>query len=467
MEICMQMGGLLERYGMEKTCQMISDAGFTAVEKEKMDVTFNPVNGEEATTVSVYVGSYVKEEQIPAAPVKETDEDLVYTFLFWSLDGETAYDFNTVVTEAVTLTAVYTTKPVFAVTMGEMVVNVVEGGKVERPADPVKESSVEFDYTFEGWYLGETKWDFDNDTVTEDLTLTAKYTETKRKYTITFNVTGNDAVTLDPVVLEYGETYDLTNLLDGVDVSKHTYAITSGGVAVSAITVLSDVTVDVTFKAKVYYTVTINGVEYQIEVGEKLDRPADPSKDSTAEFDYIFDGWYNGDEKWDFAKDTVTGALNLVAKYKETKRKYIISFNVMGLDNLSLGAVEVEYGQVFDLSKILEGVDLSGYTYSISVGGMEKISIKVVENVTVDVSFSQLVENAKDKSEKGLEAAWESVKEFFGGVGDTVEGAWGSVKDYVSETAGEMGCSSGIGSGVSGIALASAIAFALKKRKED
>ena len=98
---------------------------------------------------------------------------------------------------------------------------------------------------------------------------------------------------------------------------------------------------------------------------------------------------------------------------------------------------------------------------------MEKINLKVVENVTVDVSFSQLVENAKDKSEKGLEAAWESVKEFFGGVGDTVEGAWGSVKDYASETAGEMGCSSGIGSGVSGIALASAIAFALKKRKED
>lgn len=34
MEICMQMGGLLERYGIEKTCQMISNAGFTAVEMQ-------------------------------------------------------------------------------------------------------------------------------------------------------------------------------------------------------------------------------------------------------------------------------------------------------------------------------------------------------------------------------------------------------------------------------------------------
>ena len=185
------------------TESMTLTAGFTAVEKEKMDVTFDSANGEEATVVPVYVGSYVKEEQIPAAPVKETDEDLVYTFLFWSLDGETAYDFATAVTESITLTAVYTTKPVYEVTMGETVVNVVEGGKVERPADPIKESSVEFDYTFVAWYNGDVEWNFDEDVVTEDLTLTAKYTETKRKYTITFNVTGNDAVTLDPVVLEY------------------------------------------------------------------------------------------------------------------------------------------------------------------------------------------------------------------------------------------------------------------------
>ena len=293
------------------------------------------------------------------------------------------------------------------------------------------------------------------------------YTETKRSYTITFNVTGYEGVSFDEVVLEYGETYDLSNLLDGIDLSKHTYAITSGGVAVTSITVISDVTVDVTFKAKVYYTVTINGVEYQIEVGEKLTQPEDPTKESTAEFDYTFDGWYNGDEKWNFDEDTVNGALNLIAKYKETKRKYTISFNIIGNDNLSLGSVEVEYGQIFDLSKVLEGVDVSGYTYSFTIGGLEKINFKVVEDVTVDVSFTQLVEDAKDKGKEGIEAAWDAVKDFFVGVGDKVEDGWNATKDYVSETADEMGCSSGIGSGVTGIALAAAVAFALKKKKED
>ncbi len=43
MEICMQVGGLLERYGMEKTCEMIADAGFTAVEL-KFDHAWNNGN---------------------------------------------------------------------------------------------------------------------------------------------------------------------------------------------------------------------------------------------------------------------------------------------------------------------------------------------------------------------------------------------------------------------------------------
>ena len=202
------------------------------------------------------------------------------------------------------------------------------------------------------------------------------------------------------------------------------------------------------FKARVYYTVTINGVEYQIELGEKLEQPADPTKDSTAEYDYLFEGWYNGDEKWDFAKDTVTGALNLIAKYKETKRKYTISFNVTGNDKLSLGTVEVEYGQVFDLPKILEGLDISGYTYSFSVGGFEKINFKVIENVTVDVSFRELVEDAREK-------------------GNGIFGLWGAVEDRFNNLQSRVGCSSGITSGISSIALAAVAALALKKKKDE
>ena len=63
------------------------------------------------------------------------------------------------------------------------------GGKVIKPADPTKT-----EHTFEGWFTDENlshAWNFDNDTVTADTTLYAKW-EVKR-YTITFVVTPADA----------------------------------------------------------------------------------------------------------------------------------------------------------------------------------------------------------------------------------------------------------------------------------
>ncbi len=52
---------------------------------------------------------------------------------------------------------------------------IVEGGKVEKPTDPVKRPTDTEDYTFIGWFVGETEWNFTTDTVTENITLVAKY----------------------------------------------------------------------------------------------------------------------------------------------------------------------------------------------------------------------------------------------------------------------------------------------------
>ena len=388
-------------------------AKFTATEKTKFTVSFHADNGSEDVSVPVYVNACIKAAQIPANPEKTTDGALTYTFLYWSLDGANAFDFNTPITENITLTAVYTTETLYTVTMGETTQKVIEGGKVVKPADPTKESTAEFDYTFEGWYNGETKWDFENDVVTSDIELTAKYTETKRSYTISFNVTGNDAISFESVVVEYGTVYDLSNLLDGKDVGDYKYAITVDGEAVTSVTVVSDVTVDVTFMAKAYYTVTIDGVEQTVEEGSKATKPeTEPTKESTVEFDFVFDGWYNGETKWDFENDVVTGNLELVAKYTEITRKYTVSFNVTGNDAITLDPVEVEYGTNYDLSKLLEGKDVTDYTYSISVNGVEKAGIKVVGDTTVDVVFTKKANDDK-KSDKGC--------------GSVVSGAMGAI----------------------------------------
>lgn len=56
---------------------------------------------------------------------------------------------------------------------GELTIEVKEGDKIPKPADPVFEGK-----TFNGWFAGKSsssRWKFDTDTVTSDLTLTAWY----------------------------------------------------------------------------------------------------------------------------------------------------------------------------------------------------------------------------------------------------------------------------------------------------
>ena len=74
------------------------------------------------------------------------------------------------------------------------------GAKLTAPAAPTKEG-----YRFDGWYYdnngGKAKWDFDKDTVTRAMTLTAKWVQT---YTVAFDTNGGSAVA--PVTVDAGST---------------------------------------------------------------------------------------------------------------------------------------------------------------------------------------------------------------------------------------------------------------------
>lgn len=79
------------------------------------------------------------------------------------------------------------TVPVHSVTIGADNQLVVDGGKVTKPADPTKNG-----YIFDGWYDGDTRWDFDAGTVTKELTLTAHWT--MEALTVTLTADKLDAV---------------------------------------------------------------------------------------------------------------------------------------------------------------------------------------------------------------------------------------------------------------------------------
>ena len=63
--------------------------------------------------------------------------------------------------------------PRYTVTFdGENATQYKKGEKIEKPDDPTPPAE---NYTFVGWYIGETEWNFDSDVVTGDLNLVAKW----------------------------------------------------------------------------------------------------------------------------------------------------------------------------------------------------------------------------------------------------------------------------------------------------
>ena len=148
-----------------------SDITLTAKwEINKYTVTFDSYGGSKVDPQVVEYGLYA---QKPADPTLKG-----FTFAYWYLDDENeAYDFDTTpITEDITLTAKWEInkfKVTFDTDGGEPIPDdqFVEWGLfVEEPTtEPTKTG-----YTFDGWYLGDEKYDF-SAAVEQNITLTAKW----------------------------------------------------------------------------------------------------------------------------------------------------------------------------------------------------------------------------------------------------------------------------------------------------
>ena len=77
---------------------------------------------------------------------------------------------------------------------------VVEGGKITQPETPTKSG-----YTFDGWYVGNEKWSFAGGSVTENITLTAKWSVVT--YNITYTLNGG---ILDSITTTYTVEDEIT-----------------------------------------------------------------------------------------------------------------------------------------------------------------------------------------------------------------------------------------------------------------
>ncbi len=315
-------------------------------------VTFVYDNGAENSTIQVEEGKTVEK---PADPTKGG-----YDFDGWYIDDFKWGFEHIVVMKNITLTAKWSAIPVttyYTVTFhadngtDNETAQVVSGEKIVCPETaPTKQG-----YNFEGWYLGEYRWNFDYNAVTENLELKAKWSAIP--YNVTFiydNGTENRVISC-----RYGDKITapqvpgkVNHIFDGWFIGETEWNFDAK--IFGDITLLAHWTeVDPT-----KYTVTFhadNGTDNetaQVVSGEKIVCPETaPTKQG-----YIFEGWYLGEYRWNFDYNAVTENLELKAKWSA------IPYNVTfiydnGTENR---VVTYRYGE-----KIIEPQDpvKTGYTF--------------------------------------------------------------------------------------------------------
>ena len=249
-------------------------------------------------------GSTVTEPEVPTRTG--------YTFGDWYKEAacENAWDFdNDTVTGNITLYAKWEDSTVdsekFTVTFDSQDGSAVDSqeiekdGKVREPSQPTRTG-----YTFGGWYREaacETAWDFDNDTVTEDITLYAKWTERSggdteedKTYTITFK-------------LEYAGAEDVIK--------------TTG------------------------------------KDGKLTDWPADPTREG-----YTFDGWYTASTGGEKAPDAFSSDTTLYAHWTKDDDPDETRYRIYTPGSVSGGSYDVSRSSATQGTRItIEFTPRSGY----------------------------------------------------------------------------------------------------------
>ena len=211
---------------------------------------------------------------------------------------------------------------------------VEEGEKATKPSDPTKEETEKEIYSFEGWYVGETLYDFTKP-VTSNLTLVAHWKIT-HKFTVTFDSVGGSEVA--PQVVKEGEKATEPSDPTKAETDEAVYAFAGWYLGDSKYDFSSAVTANITLTAHwnvtAKYVVTFDSdggsevASQRIVSGQKASKPKDPTKEETDEAVYAFDGWYVGEAAYDFDQP-VAGNLTLVAHWKIT-HKFTVTFDSVG-----------------------------------------------------------------------------------------------------------------------------------------
>ena len=241
-------------------------------------------------------------------------------------------------------------------------------------AEPTKEATAEFTYTFAGW----------DKTIAEasgDATYTATFSATKRQYTITW--LNEDGSEISHESLEYGLTPAPADIYKE-STAEYTYTFTGWDKEITPVE--GDATYTATFTAtKRQYTITwLNEDNSQlaqttVEYGVMPTAPEAPSKGATAEYTYAFSGWNK-------ELVAVEGDATYTATFTATKRQYTVTW--LNEDNSQLAQTTVEYGVIPTAPEAPSKGATAEYTYAFA--GWDKELVTVEGDATYTATFSAI-----------------------------------------------------------------------------
>ncbi len=360
--------------GWDKTPVAVTgEATYTATfssAKNKYLITFQ---NEDGSVIEAKEYEYGTTPVAPADPTKDATAQYTYTFNGWD---------NTIV--AVTGAATY--KATFTSTLNKYLItfqnedgSVIAAKEYEygatpvAPADPTKEATAQYTYTFNGW---------DNTivAVTGAATYKATFTSTLNKYLITFQ--NEDGSVIEAKEYEYGATPVAPADPTKEATAQYTYTFSGWDNTIVAVTGAA------TYKAT--FTTTLNKylITFQNEDGSTIEAkeyeygatpvaPADPTKEATAQYTYTFNGWDN-------TIVAVTGAATYKATFTSTLNKYLITFQ--NEDGSTIEAKEYEYGATPVAPADPTKEATAQYTYTFS--GWDNTIVAVTGVATYKATFT-------------------------------------------------------------------------------
>lgn len=295
-------------------------------------------------TVAVKYGAAAAYQGV--TPTKAADVYNEYVFTGWVYEDGSAADLSAVA-ESIKVYAAYTTAPrKYTVTwdMGDRLIEqaYTYGQTPSFEGTPQRAPGAQYSYEFVGW-------DKEIVPVSGNVTYTAKYSTTLNRYTVIFDL---GEAGIKTYTYTYG--YDLRDVAYNLGTPsksptvQHSYTFAGwkdqhGNVYANSEafpTLTGPVTFVAQFDANVnYYKVTwdVEGVqsEQTLAFGEMPYFGATPTKDSTPQYDFVF-------ESWDKEVVAVSGDVTYTACFTPVLRSYEIVFIVDGQPH----TVTVPYGEV-------------------------------------------------------------------------------------------------------------------------